>query len=1004
MAEGPQAFAHLEETLSMNARISFSSDQVTLDGRSSDTQRSERVTLKDLQALTTAIPSVPFKQIAELALEHFDEVIDILGLEGDYRGKEFEAYNPKRDDASLGSFKINSETGFFADFACDDECKGGDLIALAAYVWDCGMTAAAKRLLDELQKRHIEMPSKTDTVPVLRKPTVHRAASTMVMSPIPEGSPELDARQFVRHGSILEDRYDYVDANGRLCFIQLRLRQADGKKTFCTLQVKCREDGSLHWTGGMPPGLRPLFGLRELIEGDQLLPVFVVEGEKSALALRSVGTKAVVVTSAGGANAGADTDWSPLAGRSVVIWPDNDEAGVKYQNQVIKLIRAVAPSTQIKVVDAGRVMCSLCEAQGWSYDEKADAMTGWDVANVVQLGLPTNVIADWLKNALIDVPVPLGNDGQVRQIRADEHRDPVTWASGKTYTIDDEGVIVWKWQKDEQVPVMVSSRVDILRQLRDQESSGWSLELRLHKPDGVQQMIVVRRATLSDSRVFRETFSDLGVIVYNWVEFNDYLAHAETRETHELVRSVGWSGTNYMRADRAFGQGAEAVALDPDAPACAAFGRQGTLDAWNEQIGQRCVDNSRLMLAVCAALAGPLLHLVGVENGGLHLVGPSSVGKTTALRVAASVWGRPTGFIRSWRSTSNGLESVAAGLNDGVLLIDEMNQATPQEAGDAVYMLGNGQGKTRMTRHGIGARLLQWRLVFMSTGEIPLQQHLESAGKSVRAGMEVRLLNVPADARCGYGMFDTLHGFNDGRALSDHLLASASGNYGVAGDAWLTHLTEQMARHGHGEFCEMMRARLIELEGQFTRQNSDGQVIRAARRFALLALAGEAAVDAGVGGWCAGDATAMMQQCFDAWIEERGGVGSGEEAQALRQMQLFFEQHGQASFQRIESGLHGESADNFRTISQRAGYFSSSTDHGGVFHVLPEPFRNSVCSGLNWKFVLEVLRKHGLLLRDAGQPARVPGLRGLSPIRSHWISERIVGFDPAGQASSASEN
>ncbi|MFP3740837.1 hypothetical protein, partial [Burkholderia sp. SIMBA_019] len=82
----------------------------------------------------------------------------------------------------------------------------------------------------------------------------------------------------------------------------------------------------------------------------------------------------------------------------------------------------------------------------------------------------------------------------------------VTWASGKRYTVGDEGVTVWKMQKDESMPVKVSSCVEILRQLRDQESSGWSLELRLHKPDGGKQTIVVRRATLTNFVAFRETF------------------------------------------------------------------------------------------------------------------------------------------------------------------------------------------------------------------------------------------------------------------------------------------------------------------------------------------------------------------------------------------------------------------------------------------------------------------------------------------------------------------
>ncbi|MGF6599667.1 putative DNA primase/helicase [Paraburkholderia sp. GAS448] len=945
----------------------------------------ESVTLKDLQDLTAAIPSVPFKQIAAVALEHFDEVVDILGIEGECRGREFVAYNPRRDDCELGSFSINTETGVFADFACDDECKGGDLIALAAYVWDCGMTAAAKRLLDELQKRQVEMPSKADDVPVLRKPVVHQAAHNELMSPIPEGSPELDARQFVPRGSILEDRYDYVDANGRLCFVQLRLRQADEKKTFCTLQVKRRGDGSLHWTGGMPHGLRPLFGLRDLVEGDQVVPVFVVEGEKAALALRGLGPM-VVVTSAGGAKAAAKTDWSPLAGRPVAIWPDNDEAGLRYQDQVIELIRATGPSTQIKVVDAERVIRSLCELQGWAYDEKADELKGWDVADVAQSGIAANVIADWVKNSVVDVPVPLGNDGQARQIVTVGGGDPVTWAPGRGYTVDDEGVTVWKYQKGELVPVNVSSRVEILRQLRDNGSSGWSLELRLHKPDGEQQTIIVRRAMLSDTKAFRETFNDLGVIVYNWAEFHDYLAHAVTRDTHDLVRSVGWNGALYVQANRVYGHGAETVALDPDAPACAAFEQRGTLQEWNAQIGRHCERNSRLMLAVCLSLAALLLHLLGIEAGGFHLVGPSSVGKTTAMRLAASVLGRVMGLIRSWRSTSNGLEAVAASLNDCVLLLDEMNQATPLEAGEAVYMLGNGQGKVRMTRTGAGGRLYQWRLLFMSTGEIPLQQHIESVGKKGRAGMDVRLLNIPADAGRNFGLFESLDGFVNSRALADHLNAATSEVYGVAGDRWLTFLTDKVSDGRYQAFCAELKQRLCELESQF-QVDGGGQVTRAARRFALLALAGELAVEAGIGGWASGSPTSMMKRCFDAWIRERGGTEAAEETQALQQVQQFFEQHGQSAFQRIVRGV-GSELDEWRTVVNRAGYVDVEE---GVFYVLPEAFRNRLCDGLDHKFVAEVLRGHGLLLGGTSSTVRVPGV---GSIRAWKISSRIVGYSP----------
>ena len=57
------------------------------------------------------------------------------------------------------------------------------------------------------------------------------------------------------------------------------------------------------------------------------------------------------------------------------------------------------------------------------------------------------------------------------------------------------------------------------------------------------------------------------------------------------------------------------------------------------------------------AFASPLLPLAQIESGGFHLVGTTSIGKTTALNVAASVAGLKT--IPNWRSTSNALEGKA---------------------------------------------------------------------------------------------------------------------------------------------------------------------------------------------------------------------------------------------------------------------------------------------------------------------------------------------------------
>lgn len=68
--------------------------------------------------------------------------------DGVLRGREYIARNPRRDDRQSGSFKVNIQTGRWADFATDD--TGGDIISLAAYLSGKGQGEAARALADML--------------------------------------------------------------------------------------------------------------------------------------------------------------------------------------------------------------------------------------------------------------------------------------------------------------------------------------------------------------------------------------------------------------------------------------------------------------------------------------------------------------------------------------------------------------------------------------------------------------------------------------------------------------------------------------------------------------------------------------------------------------------------------------------------------------------------------------------------------------------------------------
>lgn len=134
-----------------------------------------------------------------------------------------------------------------------------------------------------------------------------------------------------------------------------------------------------------------------------------------------------------------------------------------------------------------------------------------------------------------------------------------------------------------------------------------------------------------------------------------------------------------------------------------------------------------LIFSLSISFASALLKILGNgETGGFHLHGVTSRGKTTALMVAASSWGNGAppsntsgdSFINTWKTTGNALEGIAAARNDIFLAIDELGQADADNVPKIAYDLSSGAGKERMNRNSTMAEKKQWRLIYLSTGEI----------------------------------------------------------------------------------------------------------------------------------------------------------------------------------------------------------------------------------------------------------------------------------------------
>jgi hypothetical protein len=88
---------------------------------------------------------------------------------------------------------------------------------------------------------------------------------------------------------------------------------------------------------GYPPGPRPLYRLPEIERSREIV---FVEGEKAADALHRFGW--VATSAPGGSSTKLDAiDWRPLAGKSIILWPDNDESGRRFMDRVAAQVASI---------------------------------------------------------------------------------------------------------------------------------------------------------------------------------------------------------------------------------------------------------------------------------------------------------------------------------------------------------------------------------------------------------------------------------------------------------------------------------------------------------------------------------------------------------------------------------------------------------------------------------------------------------------------------------------
>lgn len=156
----------------------------------------------------------------------------------------------------------------------------------------------------------------------------------IAMMPIAAKGKKYNSIEEIKSGyKTLEDAYEYNYLGEEPCYLQVRFTNKDGNKDFHTYHL----DDNGFWYSGKGEGLIPLYNIDEIAKSKSVL---IVEGEKVVKLLKEYGIPAT--TSLGGSNAAENTDWTSLRDNaSVVMWRDNDDPGLKYQQTVNRILNNI---------------------------------------------------------------------------------------------------------------------------------------------------------------------------------------------------------------------------------------------------------------------------------------------------------------------------------------------------------------------------------------------------------------------------------------------------------------------------------------------------------------------------------------------------------------------------------------------------------------------------------------------------------------------------------------
>lgn len=271
--------------------------------------------------------------------------------------------------------------------------------------------------------------------------------------------------------------------------------------------------------------------------------------------------------------------------------------------------------------------------------------------------------------------------------------------------------------------------------------------------------------------------------------FEDWVA--ELKDKPEQARaSFGWHDNN-----TSFVMGSREVALDKGilfSPTSAStdevtplYQREGSLDTWRTIANLYAKKgNEARAFVLFVGFGAPLYNFLNLGSVTVHLTNAASgVGKTTAQKMAGSIWGDPVKTMMNNKDTMNAKYHRFGVLRHLPLLIDEITNMDGEALSDFVFSISQNSGKNRMSSHTNTLRknVTQWNTIAVTSGNNSLYDTLKQHRASVE-GELYRIIELEIESDDSLAKEESDYWY-------DQLLPE---NYGMAGEVFMTYVVDNL--------------------------------------------------------------------------------------------------------------------------------------------------------------------------------------------------------------------